>query len=117
MAAFDYIVVEMKGNDQVYKVVEPGRFYAEADRDRPGVVWLVNSTDTPIPARRIEVTIPGTVGKCGALDFIPKLKDYTGKIREVNCAASGTDLQLTLTSDVDMPRRSSLEIDVQAKKP
>jgi hypothetical protein len=113
-----YIVVEMKGNEPVYNVVEPGRFYAEADKDRPGVVWLVNSTDTPIPARRIEVTIPGTVGKCGALDFIPqKLKDYTGKITEVNCAASGTGIQLTLTSDVDMPRRSSLEIDVQAKKP
>jgi hypothetical protein len=113
----NYIVVEMKGNEATYNIVEPGRFYAEADRDRPGVVWLVNSTDTPIPARRIEATIPGTVGKCGELDFIPKLKDYTGKIKEVNCVTSGADIQLTLTSDVDMPRRSSLEIDVQAKHP
>lgn len=109
-----YIVVEMKGNDATYNVVEPGRFYAEGAGD---VVWLINSNDVEIPARRIEATVPASVGKCGDLAFTQTLaKKFDGEIREVSCKASGGNLDLTLETSKDMPKRSSMDIRVHAKK-
>ncbi|HEV8431928.1 MAG TPA: metallophosphoesterase, partial [Thermoanaerobaculia bacterium] len=82
-----YIVVEMKGSDATFNIVEPGRFYVQGAGD---VVWLINSNDVEIPARRIEATVPAAVGKCGALAFDQTLaKKFDGEIREVSCKPSG----------------------------
>lgn len=110
-----YIVVKMKGNDATFDIVEPGRFYAEGSGG--DVVWLVNSNDVDIPARRIEASVPASVGKCGALAFSQTLaKKFDGEIREVNCKPSGGNLELTLETSKDMPKRSSMDIHVHAKK-
>ena len=108
-----YIVVEMKGNDATFNVVEPGRFYAEGAGD---VVWLINSNDVDLPARRIEATVPASVGKCGGLAFSQTLaKKFDGEIREVSCKPSGANLDLTLETSKDMPKRSSMDIHVHAR--
>lgn len=110
----NYIVVEMKGSDATFTIVEPGRFYAEGAGD---VVWLINSNDVDLPARRIEATVPASVGKCGALAYDQTLaKKFDGEIHEVNCKASGGNLDLTLETTKDMPKRSSMDIHVHAKK-
>ena len=109
-----YIVVEMKGTDATFNNVEPGRFYAEGAGD---IVWLINSNDVDIPARRIEASVPATIGKCGALAFDQTLaKKFDGEIREVSCKPSGANLDLTLETSKDMPKRSSMDIHVHAKK-
>jgi hypothetical protein len=109
-----YVVVEMKGNDATFNIVEPGRFYAEGAED---VVWLINSNDVDIPARRIEATVPASAGTCGALAFDQTLaKKFDGEIREVACKASGNSLDLTLETSKNMPKRSSMDIHVHAKK-
>jgi len=109
-----YIVVEMKGNDATFNIVEPGRFYVQGAGE---VVWLINSNDVDIPAGRIEATVPASVGKCGALTFDQSLaKKFDGEIREVSCKQSGANLELTLETSKDMPKRSSMDIHVHAKK-
>jgi len=109
-----YIVVEMKGNDATFNIVEPGRFYVQGAGE---VVWLINSNDVDIPAHRIEATVPASVGKCGALTFDQSLaKKFDGEIREVSCKPSGANLELTLETSKDMPKRSSMDIHVHAKK-
>jgi hypothetical protein len=108
-----YIVVEMKGSDATYNIVEPGRFYAEGAGD---VVWLINSNDADIPARRIEATVPASAGTCGALTFDQTLaKKFKGEIRAVSCKPSGNNLDLTLETTTDMPGRSSMDIHVHRK--
>src|ERR1043166_1740944 len=104
----------MKGNDATFNIVEPGRFYAEGGQD---VVWLVNSNDVDIPARRIEATVPASVGSCGSLVADQTLaKKFKGDIQVVSCKASGNNLDLVLATSADMPGRSSMDIHVHEKK-
>src|ERR1043166_3140287 len=104
----------MKGNDATYNIVEPGRFYAEGAGD---VVWLINSNDADIPARRIEATVPSSPGTCGARTFEQtRAKKFKGEIRAVSCKPSGNNLDLTLETTTDMPGRSSMDIHVHGKK-
>jgi hypothetical protein len=109
----NYIVVEMKGSDATFNVVEPGRFYAEGAGD---VVWLINSNDADIPARRIEASVSGSIGKCGALALDQTLaKKFKGDIQVVSCKPSGNNLDLVLETTKDMPGRSSMDIHVHGK--
>jgi hypothetical protein len=109
-----YIVVEMKGNDATFNIVEPGRFYAEGGSN---VVWLINSNDVDLPAGRIEATLPPSVGECGSIEASQTLaKKFKGAIQVVSCKASGNGLDVVLETTVDMPGRSSMDIRVHAKK-
>jgi hypothetical protein len=110
----NYIVVEMKGKDATFNIVEPGRFYGETAGD---VVWLVNSNDVDLPAHRIEATVPDSLGTCGSLAADQTLaKKFKGEIQVVGCKPSGSSLELVLETTSDMPGRSSMDIHVHAKK-
>jgi hypothetical protein len=109
----NYIVVEMKGKDATFNIVEPGRFYGETAGD---VVWLVNSNDVDLPAQRIEATLPTSVGNCGALIADQTLaKKFKGDIQIVSCKAAANTLELVLETTADMPGRSSMDIHVHGK--
>jgi hypothetical protein len=115
-----YLVVEMKGNDSVVTVVEPGHLYV-ANGTHGHAAWLVNSTDTPLPARRVELSIPASVGKCAELLATTSLTTWDKKpipvpVEITNCMTSNGRRNLTLTVSGDVPRRSSVPIDVQRRR-
>jgi hypothetical protein len=114
-----YLVVEMKDEAFAVTVVEPGHLYVE-----PGTngyaAWLVNSTDTPIPARRVEASVPASRGRCAELVAETHLATWDGAPIPVpvdisTCKTSGGKRQLTLTVAGDLPRRSSVPIDIHRR--
>jgi hypothetical protein len=110
----NYIVVKVKGSDATFDIVEPGRFYAEGAND---VVWLINSNDIDLPAKRIEAKVPASVGACDSLVFDQTLaKNFKGAIHLETCKPWGGSVELTLSTTEDMPKRSSMDIHVHAKK-
>ena len=120
-----YLVVEISKDQVTYKVVEPGHFYqeeGEADTRNPAerMLWLVNSGDLPLPAGRIEASVPGTVGACADLVVETRLTKYDGTPIPVpmkigNCTPAGKTNNLTIVATDDVPRRSSVPVYVHRK--
>ncbi|HSY48053.1 MAG TPA: hypothetical protein VLC46_04510 [Thermoanaerobaculia bacterium] len=116
---FLYLVVQMKGSNPVVTVVEPGHFYVETGTHGQAA-WLVNSTDTPLPARRVEVNVPASTGQCGELDASTSLTTWDNKpipvpVEITGCTTADGRRNLTLTVAVDVPSRSSVPIDVHRR--
>jgi 3',5'-cyclic AMP phosphodiesterase CpdA len=115
-----YLVVQVKDNNPVITVVEPGHFYVE--RGTHGhAAWLVNSTDTPLPARRVEVSIPVSTGRCAELVASTSLMTWDNKpipvpVEITRCTTANGRRNLTLTVAGDVPRRSSVPINVQRQR-
>ena len=115
-----YLVVAMKGNEPAVTIVEPGHFYVE--RGTHGhAAWLVNATDTPIPARRAEFSVPASTGKCGDLVATTTLTKWDGTpipvpVAITKCTTAGGKRNLTLAVTGNVPRRSSVPIDVHRRK-
>ncbi|HKS22462.1 MAG TPA: metallophosphoesterase [Thermoanaerobaculia bacterium] len=118
-----YLVVEIKGDQLTYKIVEPGHLYAEegkAAKASEHLVWLINSSDLLLPARRIETTVPASLGKCADLVAESRLVKYDGTAIPVpvaieSCKASGKKNELTISATAGAPRRSSVPIYVHKK--
>jgi hypothetical protein len=118
-----YLVVEMKGDQLTYKIVEPGHLYAEegkAAKTSEHLVWLINSSDNILPVRRIETTVPASIGKCADLVAESRLVKYDGTPIPVpvaieHCKASGSKNELTISATAGAPRRSSVPIYVHKK--
>lgn len=111
-----YVVVEMKGNTPAISVVEPGLFYVEHGT-HGHAAWLINSSDIPLPARRVEFKVPDSVGPCADLVASTSLKTWKGQpipvpVTITNCTTSGNERELTLAVTGEVPRRSSVPIDV-----
>lgn len=115
-----YLVVQMKGNNPVVTVVEPGHLYV--DRGTHGhTAWLVNSTDTPLPARRVEVSVPAFTGRCTELIANTSLTTWDNKpipvpVEITRCITANGRRKLTLTVAGDVPSRSSVPINVRRQR-
>jgi 3',5'-cyclic AMP phosphodiesterase CpdA len=112
-----YLVVEMKNDRLTVKVVEPGHLYSETVKS---VLWLVNSSDLLLPVRRIETSVPRSLGKCADLTVETRLTKYDGTPIPVpmtiaKCTPSGKKNELTIAAPDDVPRRSSVPIYVHEK--
>jgi len=104
-----YLVVRMHDKDVTVTVVEPGHFYV--DRETHGhTAWLVNSSATPMPARRVEVKVDASAGSCADL-----IATATGLSMTQTCSASTHKRTLTLVVDGDVPAGKSFPIDVHTK--
>jgi 3',5'-cyclic AMP phosphodiesterase CpdA len=115
-----YLVVQMKNNNPVVTVVEPGHLYIE--RGTHGhAAWLVNSSDTPLPVRHVDVTVPASTGRCAELFASTSLTTWDNKpipvpVEVTTCTSTKGKRTLTLTVAGDVPRRSSVPIDVRSKR-
>lgn len=115
-----YLVVQMKDNSPVVTVVEPGHFYVE--RGTHGhAAWLVNSTDTPLPARHVEVSVQASTGRCAELIASTSLTTWDNKpipvpVEITRCTTANGRRHLTLSVAGDVPRRSSVPINVQRQR-
>jgi Calcineurin-like phosphoesterase len=114
-----YLVVEMKGNDPVVAVVEPGHLYVESGT-HGHAAWLVNSTDTPLPARSVELSVAVSVGRCSELSAATSLTTWDNKpipvpVEITKCVTSNGRRYVTLTVAGYVPRRSSVPIDVKRR--
>jgi 3',5'-cyclic AMP phosphodiesterase CpdA len=112
-----YIVVEMKGNDATYNVVEPGHLYTE-DGASTGKLWLINSSDRSVPARRIEASVPESLGACADLVAESHLTKWDGTpipvpVAIAQCTTSNGRRHLTLTSTAR--GRSSVPIEIHRR--
>jgi UDP-2,3-diacylglucosamine pyrophosphatase LpxH len=118
-----YLVVEMKGDQLSYKIVEPGHVYAEeakAAKASEHLVWLINSSDLLLPARRIETSVPRSLGACADLVVESRLTKYDGTpipvpVTIANCTAYGNENHVTITATDGAPRRASVPIYVHKK--
>ena len=115
-----YLVVEMKNNNPFVTVVEPGHLYVE--RGTHGhAAWLVDSSDTPLPARHVEVSVPASTGRCAELIASTSLTTWDNKpipvpVEITACTTIKGRRSLTLTVAGAVPRRSSVPINVQRKR-
>ena len=112
-----YLVVTMKADQLAYTVVEPGHLYAEEGKpakSEESMVWLVNSSDTPLPVRRLETSVPLSLGTCAELTAEGRLTGRKGPVsvplKITGCATDGKKHKLTITLDDDAPSRSSVPI-------
>ena len=118
-----YAVVEVKNEQITYKVVEPGHLYAEkgmAKTSSEHLVWLVNSSDLPLPVRRVETSVPVSFGKCTDLAAETRLTKWDGTpvpvaVTVANCTTAGKRHNLTIAATANVPRRSSVPIYVHKK--
>jgi hypothetical protein len=115
-----YLVVQMKSTTPVVTVVEPGHLYVE--RGTHGhAAWLVNSGDTPLPVRHVEVSVPASTGRCAELVASTSLTTWDKKpipvpVEITMCTTAKGRRNLTLTVAGDVPRRSSVPINIQTKR-
>ncbi len=118
-----YLVVEVKNEQITYKVVEPGHLYAEegmAKKSEERMVWLINSSDLILPVRRIETSVPHSLGTCADLVVESRLTKYDGTpipvpVSIATCTPSGKENEVTITATGGAPRRSSVPIYVHKK--
>lgn len=63
-----YIVVQVKGSELSYQLIEPGHLFTEAAKGAPGEtkLWVVNANDSELPLRGIEAPLPAAAD-CPAL--------------------------------------------------
>ena len=112
-----YVVVTVKGDRVSYQAVEPGRLYVEQWK---GMTWLVNSTDLDLPIRRMELTVPSSMGTCDELTVESRLTKWDGTpipvpVEKVSCTSTGTSRELTIAATNPIPRRSSIPIVVHKR--
>jgi 3',5'-cyclic AMP phosphodiesterase CpdA len=113
-----YLVVEVTGDNVNVKVVEPGHLYVEAGKSTSAAersLWIVNSTDMALPVRRVETSVPLSLGTCAELVAESRLTTWNGKAIPVpvsiaKCVTSGKKRALTIAVTGDVPRRSSVPI-------
>ena len=116
-----YLVVRIRGGDIRYDTVEPGRFFVEPGKARPGEqdFWLVNSNDADLPADGVELQLAPGLGPCAALSAEARIPRSDGSATQVELAGAGCavkngrrQFRLRLLA----PRRSSVLITVRKKK-
>ena len=113
----------MKNDQLTYKIVEPGHVYAEeakAAKASEHLVWLINSSDLILPARRIETSVPRSLGACADLVAESRLTKYDGTpipvpVAIASCTASGNESHVTISATDGAPRRTSVPIYVHKK--
>src|SRR5204863_9756314 len=104
-----YLVVEMKNGTPTIKVVEPGHLYAEAGPAN-NQVWLVSNSDLELPVRRIEASVPASLGACDELKAESRYTNSTVTVSITQCTTSGQNCDLTMAVKGDASKRASVPI-------
>lgn len=118
-----YLTVEMKNDKLTYKIVEPGHLYTQDGKAASAaerMVWLINSSDMDLPARRIEFSVPKSLGTCANLTAESRLVKWNGTkvavpVKIAKCATSGDKRNLTILATDFAPKRNSVPIYVMKK--
>ena len=115
-----YLVVRLKGDKVSYDLIEPGRLFTEAATapGDAGKLWVVNSNNSDLPLRGIEMSVPATSGECmglAASGTMLRRKDNPPPFTIASCLTDGAARNLRLQSD-PFPRRKSILVTV-GKRP
>jgi hypothetical protein len=107
----------MRGDKLEVSLIEPGRVYAERGTSadpHESLVWMINSTDSPLPIGLLETTVPASMGPCSALSVESRLTDSRGNHVDVpvtirDCTKQANILSIALQLAA-VPRRTSVPI-------
>jgi len=113
-----YLVVQLRGTQVTYDLIEPGRLFTEPAPGGPdeAKLWVVNSNNSDLPLRGIEVALPSTVpcAEAQASGTMPRRKDNPPAFPMVDCRdeAGGRKARLQATP---FPKRKSVLVTVAKK--
>lgn len=109
-----YLVVQLRGSQVSYDLVEPGRLFVEPVAGGEGRAWVVNSNYAALPLRGIEIAGAGDCAGLAVTATLPRRKDNPPPFEVVRCEEGGG--RRTARLRTAMPAGKSILVTV-AKKP